>query len=815
MAYELDGDDGGDLSNSAGKGDENDTDAKALNASPRRRKRKTMDKAIFQGAFRLAYQDSEEYIDGHVAGLRAVATKYYQGEPFGNEETGRSQIVMTELRDVVQGIMPSLLRIFTQSESVVEFLPQSAETIPQADQQTALCNYVFYHDNPGFLNLYSVFKDALVRKTGVLKLRWSDDRIVTETAFQGLLLEQVQILKDDDTVEILELTEEGTADMSHPGDPNPPPPVPTYDVRIRRDIPEKCLIVEALPPEEYLINRDATNPHTRRGYNFQAHRSYKTVSDIVAMGYSQDEVEENMGGGDTFNLNYEAQTRNPAVLAFMGGQDTPDPAMREVLFIEAYMRVDKDMDGFAELRKIHAIGDAAHILSDEMVEDAPFAVFCPDPEPHMVIGQSVADQTMDLQLIKSNMVRALLDSLAGSIHPRTVIVEGQVNMDDAMNTEQGAIIRARQIAAVQELVKPFIGQQAIPVIAYMDQVKAKRTGVSDASQGLDPDVLQSTAQNAVNATVQGAQERIEMYARIFAEGPMKHVFKLAAKLLRENQDVERVIKLNGEWVPVSPATWEMELECVPNVALGKGTDTEKMGVLQGIIAKQELIMQTLGPANPLANLKHYRAAIVKYVGLTGAKDASVYFGPVDDDYLAKLQHAAENPAPSPQMAAVQVEGKNYDQKHQLAVAEFQAKTVAEAREAARKAEKDKWDVILKMTDLQGKYGDQDPMMDQLKLALEHSTNMAEQANTHARGMEDLQLNHQREMARLAADQHSNMVGHAVAHAGNESKAHVDHQLGLEGVSSRERTAIAAAAMKAKSAVEVAKAKPKPKATSGK
>jgi hypothetical protein len=751
----------------------------------RPKKPKMMDRDVFVGAFRLNCQDSEEYIDGHIAPLRAAATKFYRGEPFGHEEVGRSSIVMTEVRDVVLSIMPSLLRIFTQGDSVVEFLPQSAASITQADQQTALVNHVFYHDNPGFLNLYSAFKDALIRKTGVIKLRWSDDKTVTETEFSGLLREQIVILQQDKTVQILEILEEGEVTMpgdQSPTDPDagapaapqaPPQTVPTFDVRIRRTVEEKRLIMEALPPEEFLINRDARDANHPKGFTFMAQRSYKTVSEICAMGYDEDEILDNMGGGDTFQLNYEAQTRNPAVLSFMQHQDSPDLSMRQVLFIEAYMRVDKDQDGYAELRKIHAIGDAYHVLHDEVVDAAPFAVFCPDPEPHMVIGQSVADQTMDIQLIKSNMVRALLDSLAGSIHPRTVIVEGQVNMDDALNTEQGAIIRAKAVAAVQELLKPFIGQQAIPVISYMDQVKAKRTGVSDASQGLDPDVLQSTTAGAVNATVQGAQERIEMYARIFAEGPMKHLFKLAAKMLRENQDVERVLKLNGVWTPVSPKTWEMDLEAVPNVALGKGTDTERMTILQGIIAKQELIMQTLGPANPLAGLDKYRAAIVKYITLAGYKDASQFFGPITPEYMQGLQKSAQTPPPNPQMMAVQVEQQNYTQQHQLKVMEFQAKQVSDAREYARKCEADKMNALLKFMDMEGKYGgDNDPAMQNIKMLLEHSVNASESANDHVRQTQEMALNHQRQMAQMQQEQHSRMMGHAVDHAANETMANV-------------------------------------------
>ena len=716
-----------------------------------------MDEETFLGAFRLAAQDAEEYIDGHIAPLRAVATRFYRGEPLGNEEPGRSQIVMTELRDSVLGTIPSLMRIFTSSESLVEFAPTNAATVDLADQQTQYVNHVFFYDNPGFLSLLAALKDGLIRKTGVFKWRWSTDQTVTETQFTGLFAEQVVPLQEDNTVEILEIVQGEPVKIEQPAPPaasmsdqapQPPAPpqmqeVPTFDVRIRRRIPKNRCIIEVLPPEEYLIARDARSEDDA---SFQAHRSYKTVSELVAMGFDQEEIEENMGGGDTFQLNYEAQARNPAVLTFMGGQDTPDPAMRTVLYTEAYMRIDKDGDGFAELRKICAIGDSYHVLSDEVVDEAPFAIFCPDPEPHMVIGQSMADQTMDLQLIKTNMVRALLDSLAGSIHPRTVVVEGQVNLDDAMNTEQGAIVRTKQIAAVQELVKPFVGQQALPVIGYVDQIKAKRTGVSDASQGLDPDVLQSTEQQAVQATIQGAQERIDLIARIFAETTMKRLFRGVAKCLRENQDQPRVIKLRGKWVEISPKSWEGDLEAHPNVALGRGTEQEKITFLGLVLQKQEQIMAQLGPTNPLAGIDRYRATLGQLMGLAGYKDASRYFGEITPEYIAQLKDSASKQPPSPEVMLVQVEAQKARWEFELKVAEFQQKQLEAQQKEQFEREKLLMDTLVKLTQIESQNG-REVNAGMLERLLAHEATITQQQLAHTQAIHG-------NLSRLASDMNS-------------------------------------------------------------
>lgn len=672
-----------------------------------------MSESEFQASVKQAIDDAVDYIDGFIAPSRAKATSYYRGDPFGNEEEGRSQIVMTELRDVVQAITPSLLRIFTASENVVEYMPRNEDDVPIAEQATDYINFVFYNDNPGFQVLHNAFKDALVRKTGVIKWRWSEDIEISEAEFTGLDEGQVALLQSDPQVEIIEL--EQTVVQQAQIDPQTgmemSPPVSTFEIRIRRKRPKSRVVIEAVPPEEFLISRDARD--LDKAF-YVGHRSLKTMSELVAMGYDREEVEKFAGQGDVFSINTEAQTRNPAILSFMNHVDNPDQSARRVVYVESYVRIDKDGDGIAELRKVCSIGNAHHILHDEVATDVPFCVFCPDPEPHMIVGQSLADQVMDLQLIKSNIVRNTLDSLAQVIHPRTVVVEGQVNLDDVMNTETGAIIRARQPGMVQPLDQPFVGQAAMPLIAYMDDVRAQRTGVSQASQGLDPDVLQSTTKAAVTATVQGAQERIELIARIFAENGMKRLFRGLLKMVCRHQDQPRMLRLRGKWVNIDPRYWDADMDVAVNVAFGHGTDQDRMAFLLQIAQKQELILQTLGPSNPLCDLGEYRNAIAKITELAGFKDVSRYFKPVDPQALQQImQNMANQPPSDPNAQMVQLEqqkaqvqGMKAQADTQLAVQKLELEKQKIAMEDARERERMQAEIALKAAEIQAKYGAQ-------------------------------------------------------------------------------------------------------------
>lgn len=649
-----------------------------------------MDEEQFARQVRAAQEDAVLYIDGFISPDRATAQSFYLGNLFGNEEEGRSQVVMTVVRDVVLAMIPELLRIFAASGKIVEFEPTSARTERQAEQQTDYVNHVFWNDNPGFSLLHNAFKDALTVRTGVFKWRWSDDKQITETDFDNITLEQLLVLQQEDDVEILsaELVED---------EPEPAPDAdnmagPLYNVRIRRERTKQRCIIECVPPEEFIIARDARDVATAA---YVGHRSLKTMSDLIAMGYDRDEVEALTTSDETFyRVNLEAVTRNPAINQF--STDTgPNSGEKRVVYVEQYIRIDKDGDGIAELRKVCSVG--YHILHDEIADEATFAVLCPDPTPHMVIGQSIADQTMDLQLIMSSIMRDVLDSLKQSINPRTWIVENQVNVDDVLNNEVGGVIRMRQPGMAGEFSTSFVGQQAMPVLGFIDQIKERRTGVSSASQGLDPDVLQSTTKDAVTATIQGAQARIEMIARLFAENGLKALMKGIQRMVIKHQDRPRVIRLRGEYVEMDPRFWDSDLDCQPAVALGRGTDQDKMKFLTAVMQKQEQIIQLLGPTNPLADVAKYRETLAQLCHLAGFKDDNRFFGQVDPQQMqAAMAAQAQNKPQDPTAMLAEIE------KAKVAVSQMKAQTDAEAKalqirtDAALKMEQMRLDAMTKL-----------------------------------------------------------------------------------------------------------------------
>ena len=658
-----------------------------------------MSEEELQGIVSSEIVDAISFIDEDIAPKRAQATEYYFGDPFGDEESGRSQVVSMDVRDTIQGMLPSLMRIFFGPERVVEFAPNGPEDVALAEQATDYVDFIFKRDNPGFQILHSAFKDALVRKTGIIKYWWDESVDVRAESFTMMDEQSVMLLTNDPDVEIAAVREypmPGFEQQNEAQGIMTPPPM-MYDIDIKRRIKRGKIRIETLPPEEFLIDRRAKSIDDA---TLVAHRSMRTVSELVAMGYDYDMVVSNSGDNYEFDTNDEYQARNP--WAVVRGSTNPDPTVRHVLYIEAYQNVDFDGDGIAELRKICTIGNSHKVVHNEIVDERPFATFCPDPEPHTFFGMCPADVTMDIQRIKSNVQRGMLDSLAQSIYPRTAVVEGQANIEDVLNTEVGAVIRMRAPGMVQPFTTPFVGQDAFPMLEYLDDVKQNRTGISKAASGLDADALQSTTKAAVSATVSASHQHIEMIARIFAETGLRRLFRGILKLVVENQDRERMVRLRNTFVPIDPRSWDVGMDVIVNVGVGDGSMEERMAMLTQIASRQEMILQNYGPENPIVTLPQYTNTLSKMLQLSGFKDAQNYFAQLPADF--QMPQNEEEPKPTPEEMLTQVQAQAIQADIQKKAAELELEREKMIRSDDRERDRIEQDGILRRYELELKYG---------------------------------------------------------------------------------------------------------------
>ena len=600
--------------------------------------------------------DSLGYLETDTTDERQKALEYYLREPYGNEVEGKSQIVTGEVAEAVDGALPQLIRVFTSSDNVVEFAPAKEGDEQNAEQATQLVNHVFYKDNDGFLILHNWFKDALLQKTGVVKAYWNDEKDVTKEKYEGLTDDELMMLMQDPEVELVsqEIIEDSTVDEITGQT--------TYsksnNVVLRRTKNKGKIVVENVPPEEFLISKRAK---TIQDSPFVAHRRMITRSELVAMGFDKDMV-DSLESGDNLEFSPDriARYARGEQPNSMGSQDE---SMEVVEVYECYIKVDYNEDGIAELRRI--VYASNEILSDEECDYVPFHSICPIPIPHKFYGQSLADRTLDIQLIKSTVTRQMLDNLYLTNNSRVAAVEGQVNLDDLLTSTAGGVVRVKNAGAIVPLTVQSSAAQSFPMLEYLDAVQAKRTGVSDAQQGLSPDVLQNVTAAAVATMSNASYGKLELIARIFAETGVKSLFKGILQLLCKYQDTVRTLRINGKFVPFDPREWDTEYNVTINVGLGTGSRQEQLATMQMILGKQEQILQAYGVNNPLISLKQYRDTLAKFVHMAGFKDATAFMNEITPEVEQQVQQQAAQGQPDPNTQAAQILAQVEREKAQL------------------------------------------------------------------------------------------------------------------------------------------------------
>jgi hypothetical protein len=655
------------------------------------------------GVIKSEMDDAKDFIH-QVGAERAESTEYYLGnEPEGTSSM-QSEFVSTDVRESVLFMLPSIMRTFFGTKKIVEFVPKGPEDIEVAQQQTDYINYVIQQKNPGFQVLYDVFKDALVRKTGFVKVFWDDSVNATTHEYTNIDPQSYQALILDKNVEVVEesVTNETIITMDPVSGEEVVQEIPaSYDLTIRRLKPKDQVCIESVPPEEVLISRHARSIETS---SYVAHRMIKSVSDLVAMGYDQEEMEQYAGyGGSALDPeSYEEQeARNP--FDNMVYPDRNDAGGKDVLYVEHYLYYDYDDDGIDERIKVCTAGNGLEVLNVEPLDELPICMFCPDPEPHTAIGSCPADYLKPIQAAKSQIMRDTLDSLGHSIFPRMGVVEGQVNIDDVLNTDIGQPIRMRAPGMVQPFAIPFVGKEAFPVLGYLDEAKENRTGVSKASAGLNAEALQSTTSAAVTATMSGAQGRVELICRHFAEGGLKTMFKTVNNLVIKHQEAQDVFRLNGKFIPVDPRYWDSDKDMVVNVAISKSSDEEKFQVLTGLASKQEQIMQTLGPQNPLVSMQQYANTLTRMIELAGFQDAQSF---VNTEVPPMPPQPQEPPKPDAAEMLAQAEAMKAQVSAQKAMIDAETDRMKIIMDDDRQRDIEEAQLRVKALELQAKYGAQ-------------------------------------------------------------------------------------------------------------
>jgi hypothetical protein len=514
---------------------------------------------------------------------RLDALDRYLGRPYGDEQEGRSAVVMRDVHDTVEWIKPSLMKVFASGDEVCKFNPTGPEDEEQAQQETDYVNHVLMEKNNGFLILHDLFHDALLQKNGYGMVCYEEEKRASREPFKSLTDDEFALIAGNPEVEIVE----HGAYLDEMG-------MPRHNAVIRAMRTYGCVRVKNIPPERVLIASDW--PHMNlQGCPFVEVIDYETISSLRQQGY---EVEDTVDDTSSYSDDKWEEQRRDAM--FDGSIDRDDieadPATRRVRVRRVWMLFDEDGDGIAELRRIVIVGTT--VLENEEDDLTPVFAITPQRMPHEHYGISVADNVSDLQRIRTVLVRGFLDNMYLANNGRNAVDQTRVNLDDMMVSRPGGVVRVQgdPSSAIFPIQHVQQGPAILSAIEYVDSVRENRTGVTKYNQGLDANSLNKTA-SGVTQIMTAAQQRIELIARIFAETGVKALMSLIHAVSMKHTRQAEMIKLRNKWVQVDPRTWKERRDLTVSVGLGTGNKDQMLQHLMMILQIQREGIQ-MGIASP-------------------------------------------------------------------------------------------------------------------------------------------------------------------------------------------------------------------------
>lgn len=627
-----------------------------------------MDLLTLRAMLAAQYANALSAVDASkLSGARSQAMSYYLGDVSRDlpSEDGRSSAVSMDVADTVEGLMPQLMEVFAGDDEVVRFEPVGPEDVEAAQQETDYVNHVFMHKNPGFMVLYSIIKDALLEKVGIVKVFWEEKERTERETYKDKTDDEYALIASAPDIEIVEHDEKD--DPYQPG-------AKLHDVIVETAKDYSCARVMPVPPEEFGISRDARSMDDA---NYCYHKVVRSVADLIHDGYDAEQVRNlptYRGLTNTEEITRDTVNENELVVG-----DLYNDAGRLVEITEHYIRLDYENSGKPELYRVvtgggSLPGGGGEILEYEGKPDVapydamPFAAVTPVPVTHRFFGRSLADLVIDIQKIKTALLRGALDNIYLRNDPRVEVPEsaiGASTIDDLLVSRRGGIIRTKVGGQLQWNVAPDIATPIYPVLEYYDSVREWRTGVTKAGQGIDANALQNQSATAVNQVYSAAQAKVKLIARIFAETGIRDLFSLLHATIKKHADKASVVRLRNQWVTVDPRNWKTRDDLTVHVGLGDGSKMQRLAqMMQVANLQKEAVAAGMTSLVTPDNLYAMAKEITKLLG-----------APNTDTFFTNPKNAPpQQPQPNPEMIKAQAQLQQTQAQMQLQAAKVQADT---------------------------------------------------------------------------------------------------------------------------------------------
>lgn len=612
--------------------------------------------AIIAQQIELARNSDDKSDSGNT---RAKQLDYFLGrmDAYVPPEPNRSKVVSRDVADVINWLMPEIIKIFTASRRMFVANPEEPEDLDYADEVTDGLNHVFWKENFGYGTVYDGTFDALLHGDGIAKTYYDDTPVYGPAKYQdGLSEDELAMLLQDEAVEVLAKTEHETEgyDMMS----GETVMVKTYDIKFRKMKAAGRFVVTVIPRNEFLMDGEATNVEEAA---FKDHWQRKTRSALVQMGYDKDEVWAIPVSARRESA--EEQARR----SFISGEAN-DESMELVDYHECFIMVDVDGDGVAELVRACYGGPGGSttgsLLDWEVWEDEdPFDNIPCEPIPHRFGARSIADEEIDIQDVKTVLWRQLLNSTYWTTNPQRFAKGKILNPEQLDNPTFGGTVFGDANASVEPLANEYIGDKALAAINYADEVSARRTGINSQSMALDPEVLQNQSATANQNAVNASHLQPELIARNMAEYGWSKVGRKLLRLMHKHEEKPRTIMVAKKAMQIDARNWNPDMQVTINTGLGSGSRDKDAMMLGQVLQQQLLYIDRIAVAFPekaLEMLKYVHTTVTQFAESGGLRNPELYWPEINDQEIeagkAALAERAKQPPEPVQLEQMKQQG---------------------------------------------------------------------------------------------------------------------------------------------------------------
>lgn len=626
-----------------------------------------------------------DYSIGPLARHRDKGWRYYNGrvdqgvelDKQGNPK--RSAIVVREVQDTVDTVLPEAIKPFISGQEIGEFQispglqgPEAAQMDQQAQQETEFANMVFFEMNDGFGNVHDAMQEGLIGGYTVASVYWRDEIQEPQVDdFSGWTWEQVQsehMKPGQRCIKVKPMEEPDSTGMI------------LYEGKRERERDESYICVEIGASEELLIDGDVQDVEEARVIGTYCRR---TVSDIMAMDIPGVELDDVLKHARSYKAD-DSQLKRTEIERTEGriaaGTQTSVSALANhwVQIAQCQLLIDRDGDGICERYDAIGLGETktVDVVYIEPTEEMPKEIiWSPHRRAHSPIGDGLSHKLIDLQEFHTGVMRRAMDSLSATTQCDIEIADDFSGDNVAVARTQafGRVFATRNPGSIRAVDRPFVGDACMAMSQWADQRRILRTNVSPASQGLDPDALKGQTEETGAAIIGAQKSRPEYYARCFGEDFIKPIFERICELGRRHVQRPVYLKIRGDYQPVDISRWASQLEYRTKVGLGYGTQSERALMLNAVLMKQEQILGQLGLANPWATPETYQETLVEWAETIGAANGERYFPKPSPQALQAYQQ---------QMAAKSAQPTDEDKKAQADMAKAQMDNQAKLQQTA-------------------------------------------------------------------------------------------------------------------------------------